>query len=439
MGALTFKRGIHPKDLKKATMNKPVKYILPKGDLVYPLVQHMGVPCKPLVKKGDHVLVGEKIGESDAVFSSPIHSTVSGTVKNIKPMLVQNGSKVNSIIVENDGEYTEHERIQPIDNPEKLTPEEIRNIIKEAGIVGMGGACFPTHIKLTPPKDKKIDYIVVNGSECEPYLTSDYRVMLEEPERIVLGLKMVLKLFPDAKAIIGIEDNKKKGIEILEEHTKDEDRIEVVTLKTKYPQGAEKQLVSAITGRKFMSKQLPLDVGCIVQNIETIVAIHRAIYRGRPIMRRIVTVSGGAIKEPKNIKVKIGTNFQELIDEAGGFVSEPAKLIAGGPMMGLSIFSLDLPVIKGTSAILCLTEKEAKVFEESNCIRCGKCVGACANGLLPLLLNQYVLKNDNEMFLKYNGMECCECGSCSYVCPSKRHIAQTIKTKRREMLANKKR
>ncbi|TCT14980.1 electron transport complex protein RnfC [Natranaerovirga pectinivora] len=438
MGALTFKRGIHPKDFKEATMNKPVEYILPKGDLVFPLIQHLGAPCKPLVKKGDRVLLGEKIGDTDAFFASPIISSVSGTVKDIKPVLVPNGSKVEAIIIENDGLYEEHESIQPRENIDELTPEEIRKIIREAGIVGMGGACFPTHIKLTPPPEKKIDYIVVNGAECEPYLTSDYRVMLEEPDRIILGLKIILKLFPEAKGVIAIENNKPEGIKILKELVKDEERMEVVALKTKYPQGAEKQLINAVTGRTFVSGMLPLDVGCIVQNIDTVIAIHRAIHRGRPLMRRIVTVSGGAIKEPKNIKVRIGTNFEELIEAAGGFIEEPVKIIAGGPMMGLTVFSTDLPIMKGSSGIICLTKKEAELFEESSCIRCGKCVGACANGLLPMYLNQYALRKDEAMFLKYKGMECCECGSCSYTCPSKRHIAQTIKTTRREILANRK-
>lgn len=438
MKTSTFSGGIHPNDCKFMTMDKPIEYILPKNDLVYPLVQHIGAPCSPLVKKGDRVLLGQKIGASDAFVSSPIHSSVSGTVKNISLVNVPNGSKVQGIIIENDHKYEEHPSIQPRKNYEKLSKKEILEIIKEAGIVGMGGAGFPTHIKLSPPPDKKIDYIIINGAECEPYLTSDYRVMLEETDKLIIGIKIILKLFPNAKAVIGVEINKPKAIELLKKLVKNENKIDIIPLETKYPQGAEKQLIQATTGREFTSKYLPADVGCIVQNIDTVIAIHRAVIRGRPLMRRIVTVSGTPVNDPKNLKVRIGTNFQELIDAVGGLKSNPAKIIAGGPMMGMSIYTLDMSVVKGTSAIIFFTEKEAKQYEEYNCIRCGKCVGACPNKLLPLYLNKTALLNDDEGFLKYKGLECCECGSCSYICPSNRHLLQSIRTKKRDIIGKRK-
>ncbi|HQD49996.1 MAG TPA: electron transport complex subunit RsxC [Defluviitaleaceae bacterium] len=438
MQLLTFKRGIHPPDGKHLTENKPIEYLLPKGDLVYPMVQHIGAPCEPIVKKGDRVLVGQKIGETKAYVSSPIHSSVSGTVKNIAPMLHPNGNKVLSVIVENDGLYEEHESIGPKGDYKDLSREQIIEIIKEAGIVGMGGAGFPTFIKLSPPPEKKIDTIIVNGAECEPYLTSDYRVMLEETDRVVTGLKIILKLFPEAKGYIAVENNKMKAVEALLEETKNVDNIEVKVLKTKYPQGSEKQLIYALTGREVPSAGLPADVGCIVQNIDTVVAIHRAIVRGRPLMRRIVTVTGGAIKDPKNFKVKIGTSYRELIEAAGGFVEEPVKIISGGPMMGIALPSLDVPVCKGTSAILCLTREEAQLPQEQNCIRCGRCISACPMGLMPLELNRYAIHKDIEQFETMHGMDCMECGSCSYICPAKRHIVQSIRTAKKAVLENRK-
>ncbi|GMQ56113.1 electron transport complex subunit RsxC [Vallitalea sediminicola] len=438
MGALTFKRGIHPSHSKDFTEKKPIKIYMPKGDLIFPMLQHIGAPCKPLVKKGDKVLMGQKIGEPQGFVSSPIHATVSGTVKAIKDVLHPNGSKVQAIVIENDGEYTEIETMKERKDYKNLSREEIINIIKEAGIVGMGGATFPTFIKLSPPPDKKIDYIIVNGAECEPYLTSDHRIMIEETQRVVKGLEIILHLFPDAKGVIGIEDNKPDAIKAMKEAVKGISNISVGTLKTKYPQGAEKQLIYSITKREVPAGGLPADVGCIVQNIDTVVAIHRAVLRGRPLMRRIVTVSGGAIKEPQNFKVRIGTSYRELIEAAGGFKEEPAKVISGGPMMGLALFSLDVPVIKGSSSILCLTKKEAMQNDESNCIRCGKCVSICPMNLLPLELNKFAINNEDDLFVKYKGMNCIECGACSYICPSNRHLTHSIRTTKRTIMAKKK-
>lgn len=437
MKALTFKRGVHPPHGKHYTENKQIEFLLPKGELVFPLSQHIGAPCEAIVAKGDRVLVGQKIGEAKGFVSSPIHSSISGTVKNIAPMLVASGSKVMSIIIENDGLYEKHESIKARDSYDNLTKEELLKLVQEAGIVGMGGAGFPTHVKLSPPPDKKIDSIIVNGAECEPYLTSDHRVMLEETDRVVNGLKIVLHMFPGAKGYIGIEDNKRNAIEAMEKAVKGINNIEVSVLKTKYPQGAEKQLIYSITKRQVPNGGLPADVGCIVQNVETMVAIERAVLRGKPIMRRIVTVTGGAIKEPKNFNVRIGTSFRELVEAAGGFNEEPVKIIAGGPMMGMAVNTLDMPVTKGTSAILCLTAAEAEISEEENCIRCGRCVEACPMNLIPSTLNSLAIRGEYGMFEECHGISCIECGSCSFVCPAKRHLVQSFRTAKKTITMNK--
>ena len=437
MKALTFKRGIHPPHGKHYTENKPIEVLMPKGDLIYPMAQHIGAPCEPLVKKGDRVLLGQKIGEAKGFVSAPIHSTVSGTVKNVTPMLHPNGTKVMSVIVENDGLYEEDPSINQSKDYKKMSREEIINKIREAGVVGMGGAGFPTFIKLSPPIIENIDTILINGAECEPYLTSDYRVMVEESGKVAEGLRIILHLFPKAKGYIAIEDNKPEAIAKMMEVTKNDENIQILVLKTKYPQGSEKQLIYACTNREVPSGKLPADVGCIVQNIDTVVAIHRAIVRGRPLMRRIVTVSGGAIKEPKNFKVRIGTTYRELVEAAGGFIEEPAKIISGGPMMGIALFSLDVPVIKTSSSILCLTEKEAVLPPEKACIRCGKCVDVCPMNLLPLSLNAHALHHEWDDFEKEHGMDCMECGSCSYICPAKRHLLQSIRRGKKTILANK--
>lgn len=439
MKAFTFKRGIHPDDNKSHTNKKPIKYVLP-GDIVTLLMQqHIGAPATPIVKKGDHVLLGQKIGEQNGFISAPIHATVSGTVKDIKEVLHPNGFKCTGVIIENDGLYEEIESIQPRPRIDNLSKDEIIGIIKEAGIVGMGGAAFPTYVKLSPPPDKKIEYIIVNGAECEPYLTSDDRVMQEETNRIIMGLDVILDLFPDAKGKIGIETNKPESIKVLTEAAANSERIEVCKLHPKYPQGAEKQLISAITGREVPTTGLPSDVGCIVINVDTVVAIHRAIYRDRPLMRRVVTVSGGAIKEPKNIKVRIGMTFREVIEAAGGFSEEPAKIISGGPMMGVAMYNIDTPIVKASSSILCLTKDQVKIEKESNCIKCGKCSDICPMNLLPYELNKFAKVAEEDNFANFKGMACIECGSCSYVCPANRKLLQSIRTCRRNIMAKRRR
>lgn len=438
MQLLTFKSGVYPPHNKHFTEDKKIEFLMPNGLLTYPMAQHIGKPCEPIVKVGDRVLVGQKIGESDGFVSSPIHSSVSGTVKEIGPKKVPDGREILSVVVENDGLYEKYDGITPRESYEDLSKEELLKIIRDAGIVGMGGAGFPTHIKLSPPADKKIDTIIVNGAECEPYLTSDYRVMLEETQRVVDGIKIMLHMFQGAKGYIGIEDNKKEAILKIKEAVKDIPNIEVKVLKTKYPQGGEKQLIYSITKRMVPSGGLPADVGCIVQNIETAVAIERAVLRGKPIMRRIVTVSGGAIKNPKNLNVRLGTSLRELVEAAGGFKKEPAKIICGGPMMGIEIHNLDAPVIKGTSALLCLTEEEVKPSEEFDCIRCGKCVQACPMNLIPTTLNTLAAREEYQAFEAEHGMDCIECGCCSFVCPAKRNLAMSFRAAKKAVIASRK-
>lgn len=437
MKLLTFKKGVHPPHGKHFTEDKKVEVLLPKGDLVFPMSQHIGAPCEPLVKKGDRVLVGQKIGDAKGFVSAPIHSSVSGTVKNVLTMPHPNGTKVTSIIIENDGLYEEAPEIKPRENYNELTKEEILKIISDAGIVGMGGAGFPTHVKLAPPSDKKIDTIIVNGAECEPYLTCDHRLMLENAKEIIEGLKIILKLFPGVKGFIGIENNKMNAVKVMKEAAASESNIEVVVLKTKYPQGAEKQLIYAITGREVPSGKLPADAGCIVQNVDTVFEIYNAVAKGRPLMERIVTVTGEAVKEPKNLKVKLGTSFKELIEACGGFKEDPVKIIAGGPLMGITISTLDLPVIKGTSGILALTKAQAVLPEESSCIRCGRCVEACPMNLVPSTLDSFVKRREYEAFEENNGMDCIECGCCTLVCPAKRHLTQSCREGKRTVTQNR--
>lgn len=438
MGLLTFKGGVHPVEGKDLSKDKPITVLLPKGDLVYPLSQHIGAPAVPVVAVGDTVLKGQLIAEAGGFVSSPIYASVSGKVKAIEPRRVATGDMVNSIVIENDGQYTEVE-YEEVEDVTSLTPAEIIDRVKNAGVVGMGGAGFPTHVKLSPKEPDKIEYIIANCAECEPYLTSDYREMLENPAQLVGGMRIILRLFPNAKGVFGVENNKPECIAKLKELTEDEPRMEVVELMTKYPQGGERQLIYAVTGRAINSKMLPADAGCIVDNVETMIAVYRAVRLGRPVTNRVFTVTGDAVTDPKNFYFSIGTSFQELLDAAGGCKEQPEKMIAGGPMMGFALYGLDVPTTKTTSALLCMTKDEVRLANEqmTACINCGRCVEVCPETLIPSRLAKFSATGDQENFEKWHGLECIECGSCSFICPAKRPLAQAIKTTKKQVLAAK--
>ncbi len=434
MGLGTFKRGIHPADDgKDISKDYPIKKIKTGGEYVFPMSQHIGAPAQPIVNVGDYVKVGQKIGESTGFISAVVVSSVSGKVKAIEDRMTVSGNKVKSIVIDNDEEYNAVDGFGQDRDYTKLSNEEIRNIVKEAGIVGMGGAGFPTHVKLTPKNEDEITHIIINGAECEPYLTSDYRIMLEEPERIIGGIKVVLQMFPKAEAIIGIEVNKPDAIEKLQAMVENEERISVMPLKVKYPQGAERQLVYATTHKEINSTMLPADAGCIVNNIDTIVAVYMAVCKTTPLIRRIITVTGDAINNPCNIEARTGMKYMDLINEAGGFKCQPEKVVSGGPMMGMALFTLDIPVVKTSSAILSMTKDEVALNEPTACIRCGRCVDACPSKLIPQKMYQYSNNIDDESFEHINGMECYECGCCTYVCPAKLRLTQAFKLTRRIM------
>ncbi len=434
MGLSTFRGGVHPFEGKELSKDKPVVEYLPKGDLVYPVSQHIGAPANPIVAVGDEVKKGQMIAEAGGFVSSPIFASVSGKVKAIAPHRVATGDMVNSIVIENDGLYTEVEYEATADYT-TLSKEQIIEKVKNAGVVGMGGAGFPTHVKLSPKEPDKIDYVIANCAECEPYLTSDYRRMIENPELLVSGMKIVLSLFDNAKGVLAVENNKPDCIAKLQELTKDEPRIEVCPLVTKYPQGGERQIIYAVTKRELSSKQLPADVGCIVDNVETMVCIHNAVVLGKPVMGRIFTVTGEAVADPRNFYVLCGTSYEELLEAAGGLKERAEKCISGGPMMGFSMFDIDVPVGKTNSSLLCLSFDQVAHSKPGPCINCGKCVEACPELLVPSKLATMAENLHGDQFEKWNGMECIECGSCSFACPAKRYLAQSIKGMKKDILA----
>lgn len=427
--AKTFSGGVHPNDSKDATNKKDIINLDAPDVLVFPLSQHIGAPAAACVKPGDLVKAGQLIGEASGFVSANVHSSVSGKVIAVEPRLCSAGTMVNSVIIENDRNYEEAEGLKGCDY-KKLSPKELVETIKNAGIVGLGGATFPTHVKLSLPKDKKIDYVIINGAECEPYLTSDHRAMLETPKDIIGGLKIMLKIFGLNTGYIAVESNKPDAFEVIKKYAEEEKDcdIKVVMLKTKYPQGSEKQLIHAVAKRRVPKGKLPADVGVIVDNIDTCAAIYRAVAFGKPLTQRIVTVSGGCVSNPSNFRVKLGTPVSYLLEKAGGLAAEPKKLVMGGPMMGNALTSAEVPVVKGTSGILALSEEECPALSGTEaCLSCGKCVFACPMNLVPNMLKLYSDTENFEMLEKYNYSECIECGCCSFVCPALQHPVQSIR------------
>lgn len=437
MGVFPFKGGVHPYDGKELAMDKAIVNLRPEGIMVYPMSQHIGAPAKPIVAKGDRVLMGQKIAEAGGFISAPVISSVSGKVKSIEKRLTVGGSMVESIVVENDQEYETVPGFGEKRDYTTLSRDEIVQIVKEAGIVGLGGAGFPTSVKLCPKEVDKIDTFLVNAAECEPYLTSDYRDMLEVPDKLISGIKVVLSLFPNAKGKICVEDNKPEAIRVLEERVKNEKNIEVLPLRTRYPQGGERQLIYAATGRKVNSSMLPADAGVLVDNVDTVVSIYEAVCESKPLVRRILTVTGDAVQNPGNFCVPLGTNYKEVVDAAGGFKEDPEKIISGGPMMGMPLFTLDLPVMKNSSSILAFKEDQVSKEPVTACISCGRCVDACPENLMPLMMMKASLKKDTDRFVRLYGMECIECGCCSYVCPAKRPLTQGFKEMKRRVNAER--
>lgn len=438
MKLLTFKGGIHPPYGKEYANKKPIEKAAAPAKVYIPLQQHIGAPAKCIVAVGDEVKLGQKIGEAQGFVSSNIHSSVSGVVKAIQLCGVPNGTAM-CVVIENDFKEEPHESVKPHGDIADLSKEEIVGIVKEAGIVGMGGATFPNHVKISPPPDSKAEYVILNGAECEPYLTADDRLMVENPEDVVYGLRALMKALDVNKGFIGIEVNKPEAIANVTKAAEPYPEIDVVSLQVKYPEGAEKQLIYACTGREVPSGALPIAVGAVVDNVATAAAIANAIKTGMPLVERITTVTGPCIKEPKNLVTKIGTKFSEIIKQCGGLKEDVVarKLIAGGPMMGFAQFTDDISTNKGSSGILILDEDIAVAPEPMNCIKCGRCTDVCPAFLQPLFISAYSLKNDFDAAEQHRAMDCIECGSCSFICPSRRLLLPSIRQAKREIGAKR--
>lgn len=419
-----FFGGVHPDDGKALSSHRAIEPLPAPARVVIPMSQNIGAPCKPMVKKGDHVNMGQKIGDGEGL-CVPVHASVSGTVAAVEPRMTSGGTMVSCVVIDNDGLDTLDPSIQPRESIDGMSAEELTAIIREAGVVGMGGAAFPTHAKISSALGK-CDTIIVNAAECEPYITADDRLMRETPERMLRGIEILMRIFGLQEAHVGVEANKKEAIEILQAAAPAAIKIHV--LRTRYPQGAEKQLIQAITSRQVPPGGLPAAVGCAVFNAATCAAIADAVDLGMPLIRRAVTVSGKAVANPSNFLTPVGTSYQDLIDAAGGFCEEPYKIVSGGPMMGIAQFDLSVPTVKGCNAITCFTAAERSEVADPHCIRCGRCTTVCPMHLMPLYMYQYERKNDVDNLNKFHVTDCIECGCCSYICPARLPLVQSFKS-----------
>ena len=439
MRQFSFRGGVHPDGNKELSRDKQIQPFVPKGELVFPLSQHIGKPAVPIVQKNDPVLAGQIIAKADGYISANIISSGSGKVKAIEPRMTSAGVLAPCIVVENDGKFTLAEGIGTPCDWEALSSAEIVERVKNAGIVGLGGAGFPTHVKISPKDPSDIDFVIGNGAECEPYITCDDQLMRNHPEWVVGGIKVLLKLFPNAKGVIAIEDNKPEAIAAMEQAIVGEEKISVLPLVTKFPQGGERNLVHAVTGRKMASTDLPANLGCVVDNVTTLAAIFRAVSLNEPLMEKGFTVTGDAVAEPGNFLVKIGTNVEELLEACGGFKEEPKKILLGGPMMGTAITELNIPIAKAYNALVCLTEDPVELAEKklTPCIRCGRCSRVCPIGLVPQQMQKAAIAKDYKRFDRLHGADCIACGSCTFICPAKRPLTQLFKIAKAAVLAER--
>lgn len=442
MSHKTFRGGIHPNGHKELSKGAPVEAYLPKGEMVYPLNQHIGKPAKPVVQKGDQVLAGQLIAEADGFVSANIVSSCSGTVKAIEERHTISGSRAMCIVIDNDGQFTLAPGVGTERDPASLSNDEILAAIKAAGIVGLGGAGFPTHVKLMPKNPEAIEYIIANGSECEPYITCDDRLMQREARGIVGAIKLLMQIFPNAVGVIAVEDNKPEAIETMRGVCMGEKGITVMPVMAKYPEGGERSLIGVVTGRQLRFGQLPAELGCVVCNVSTLNAIYRACCKSEPLMERLFTVSGDAVANPRTMSVRIGTSAAELIEAAGGIRPgcNVSKVLCGGPMMGIAMSSLDVPVAKNNNALTVLAEDEVEKADAqmTACIRCGRCGHACPIGLVPQMMAEAAERGDFERYeKKLYGLDCIACGSCTYICPAKRPLMQLFKQTKAAIMAAK--